>query len=64
MGQTSLDKVNRRKVTEINGKRVLQLREQGKSWQQIAWDFGTEVDSVRKAADREALKSNTKENGK
>ena len=58
MGQTREDKVYRNKCSAINGKRVLQLRAQGKSWQEIAHDFGyLHTQAIKRAADRAKLLS-------
>jgi hypothetical protein len=53
MGKTDLDAVRRRRVSAVNGKRVLQLRAQGRSWQDIANDFGSAIKSVQVAANFE-----------
>jgi hypothetical protein len=52
-GKVAADFINRRRVSSINGKRILQLREQGKSWEEISNTFGTSVKSVQVAANAE-----------
>lgn len=57
MGHTKGDRIYRRRTSAINGKRVLQLRAQGKSWEEIANDFGfLNTKTVRWAANKEQTK--------
>jgi hypothetical protein len=59
MGQTRGDLVHRKRASKVDGKRVLKLREQGKSWEEIASDFGfLDTLTVRRAA-REVSNGNS-----